>query len=253
MIAAQAPAPESAFAFAKTQRRRLNLKMNRNFAKFRKNHEAILRKIRVERKTEGAERLRTRGSKEHFQNRMIGVTFKDEKMWKITDVDWDRGLKRYVVSYEPSKVSRSTSQQDRLGYETQLAEVLEMLGEKKRKELGLVENYAYWDGLRKSDLKGSGIAQWRMLHGHYQDEIYYELQYVCGCGDPVLPPIVVMHDRRPTFRSDVPVMLEAGLLPPPPPSPRTPLPTFKQPRRSETNPLTADEKQIRQFRRVYVA
>ena len=143
MIAAQTPAPESAYAFTKTKRRKLNLKMNRKFAKFQKNHEAVLRKIRIERKTEGAERLRTRGSKEYFQSRLIGVSFKDEKMWKITDVDWDRGLKRYIVSYEPLKVARSTSQQDRLGYETQLAEVLEIMGDKKRKELGLEENYAY--------------------------------------------------------------------------------------------------------------
>ena len=247
MIAAQTPAPESAFTFTKTQRRRLSLKKNRKFAKFQKNHEAVLRKIRVERKTEGVERLRTRGSKEHFQNRLIGATFKDGKLWKITDVDWDRGLKRYIVSYEPSKISRSTSQQDRLGYETQLSEVLEMMGEKQRKELGVEENFAYWDGLRKNDLTGkgiSGLCQWRAAHGNHCDDVYKEAMVVT-LPPSMSPPPVVLFERRPKFRSDAPVLV-ASSFPLPPELPQSLPAAYDQPRRSDRW-LNENERQIARF------
>jgi len=141
----------------------------------------VLKKITVERKTEGAERLRTRGSQEHFRDRLQGVTFKDGRMWKTTSVDWDRGVKRYIVSYEPVRITTSTSEQDKKGYETQLIEVLDLIGPKKRDELGLAENYKYWDKLRANDLSGSGLRGAALQQ-------YIQLKGGGPVREPITPP-----------------------------------------------------------------
>ena len=56
---------------------------------------------------------------------------------RVMDVEYEFGLKQYVVGYRPQRLTKKSSDQDREGYETRLEEFFEMIGRKEAEKLGV--------------------------------------------------------------------------------------------------------------------
>jgi hypothetical protein len=241
----------------------------------------LAKKRDAERKKQlAADKKDAQGSVAFWKGVFVGKTFKDPDLgphqYKFVDVlknvrdvfqdDYnDKARKipsQMAIVYEPVPPSRRTRtwNQERIDAESGTLSVHESLialklQKKYKKQFdyyvrlngysSTIDYAAANEDIAYEELTGNGLRQWRHTHGSQQPP---PPAAVFTISQP--PPIVVMRDRRPVFRSDPPLlMLLGGGMPPSPP--RTPLPIFKQPRRSETTtPLTANEKQIRQFRRT---
>jgi predicted Ser/Thr protein kinase len=72
----------------------------------------------------------------------LGLDFKkDSKSWKIINIEYDRFYKTYVIDYEPTKKTRNSKLETQY---SQIVEILELIGSKKRTDLGLEETFKYW-------------------------------------------------------------------------------------------------------------
>ena len=147
LIGVVQPKPIEAYKFTPKSKIDImrSIKSARAYEKYAQDLDQQLKKIKVEKQLKGVEKLATKGSKEYFEDRLVGHVFKDEgRSWVVTDVEYEHGLKTYVVGYKPQRLTKRSSDQDREGYETQLTEWFEIIGKKAAGKLGLKSNYAWY-------------------------------------------------------------------------------------------------------------
>ena len=122
-----------------------SLKSTRSYEKYAVDLKKQLEDIKVVKKANQKNRESTVGNQAYYQNRMIGHIFKDDgRSWIITNVLYEKTIKAYVVEYEPSRITKQTSELDLAGYADRIEEIFEILGRKVSDKLGLKTNYDYY-------------------------------------------------------------------------------------------------------------
>lgn len=146
LVGVNSPKPREAYKFTKEKRVSIlkDIKTKKKYQQYAKDWKDTLEVIKIAKIVSKKEAETTKGNRAYYQKALIGETFKDDKkLWKITDVVYDKSIRRYVVEYELNRKLRKANQQDKMGYETQLVELLKLLPDKQINDLGLADNLTY--------------------------------------------------------------------------------------------------------------
>jgi hypothetical protein len=103
-------------------------------------------------KIKKSEILIKRGSTPYFTKKLMNVEFKEsKKMWKVIQIQYNRSEQIYTVDYEPLKKTKNSNQEIQFA---SILKVLDWIGQKKRDDLDLNDNFEYWtefDKLQNGD------------------------------------------------------------------------------------------------------
>ena len=154
LIAVNYPKPREAYEFTKTNRRSIlgALKVQTKYQKYAVDHTRIMNDIAATKKKQKSDRVATAGNLKYWRDKLIGVVFVDDgRNWRIDDVRYSSGIKRYLVEYTPTKPKNAAEQ---AGFESQLLEVLQFLSPHQRKKLDVEGNLKHWEAVYAQTGKG---------------------------------------------------------------------------------------------------
>lgn len=151
LIAVNFPKPREAYEFAKDSRKSILKSLNtKKYQKYAKDHNQALNKIKITKVQNKKDAEKTKGNLVFWRDKLLNLVFTDDRRnFKVTDVEYDRGLQRYIVGYAPTKPKNDI---EKAGFETQLVEFLRMLSARQINKLDIQSNIDYWE----SQLTGGG-------------------------------------------------------------------------------------------------